>query len=301
MPKFRTVLVALIIVSLIGAFLIYYTMCHMLGAMTLEFMSGYAESAKSFEMYPIEAESQEEIDLIKYLCNDTVENISHEEKERYKLIASSCDWEKAKGFANSNDYIELKAYLSLSTQNSMYEIVKSYEEVMQENYPKESLLLMEKIYDMGGMVFLISSAGSTSIKSIGISYVCDEYANRSVGCMHALFEAEGRVADKLESDMVFGKEFIDVCAEYSAWNITNPIPGYQSLDRYALCSRIEFIMRSVFEKVKNKDLGKTGRFFTMITLSGKSFVDYDYIPNMIIEEIDPQYRPYFEAWLNEKQ
>jgi hypothetical protein len=296
MQRLTLFIAVLVVVSLVSAFSIYISLVGALDSSMINYITDFSD----VRLQGFVATSSSQLDTIRNVC--TVTNVEDLSNDRYIGSASSCDKQKINSLLTSNDADELIHYRSLSTTYVVHSIGEDYEITFREMYPKEGLLFWEKTYDIMGLLFFVMYAGTSFTAENAMSNVCYEELNKSSDCMHALFEAEGIVANKLIDEVTFGNEFLSSCADMFE---SNPAFFETSMmfDNNIVCKRVSYIAKKVFEKSKNRqDHDDYSIFYTVLifhTMSNHGKYSsqesrVNKISNMVAEVIDPRFKTHFQ-------
>jgi hypothetical protein len=185
----------------------------------------------------------------------------------YIYNLGDCNTEKIEKMAASDDNDTIVQYVSLSTLRLNYAVADDIRSYIAEKTRSEKLLLLEKLYDIYGILLLINSESQAWAYENRAFDSCRVIFNDSADCYHAILAAEDRVVESLESKLS-NADFTAACRSYynAASAKSSGVSG--SLDSNALCQRVGSFMKNVYERrMQDPTLGRQSRYYVLLLFS----------------------------------
>jgi len=280
------VIFVIIIVSLIYSAVMYFTISQAFEATMLRTADFWKNS--SLSKYYIDG--NESLYLHQSICDFEINRSYFRIVDTYEGKLGSCNKDKIIEFYNSKNFSKEKVYFRLASFYAQNDLQNSFSSVINELYPNEKHLFYEKFYDSVGTAYFFVKTGEIA-SGIGLFRVCEEYLNQSGDCAYELFQAEKKVTQKLLDQTNFDDNYVNSCISNIDQIIKFP------LDARAFCSRLGLIHGKMMEKSLSKEHLDHSKFliatlFYYLNNLGDFTVRYS-ISNLIANEIDPKYKPYF--------
>ena len=294
------VLSVIAIISFCYAFFVYMSIASALDSKVIEFYSDYAESLPKVNS----ARSDEELAMASSLCTINVtrsETYPEDNFSYYLYERKDCDIGKINSFIRgmkSNTFFSL----SLATMLAFEDIPKSMGSVLREKYPNERMLLMEKVYDITGLIpGLVGETLSYQQTTANFQNCSSGKSSNSTFdplCVSSLIDAEVKSTPILENEADFGG-FAAKCQKFytkQQVNLNNEIPSMINIAE--MCRRMEVIFTDVHPKILQSNDMETehGKFLKAYFLYYLSHIDENLedvrneINSILKENMDSAYR-----------
>lgn len=280
------VIIVLVIISLSYSIFTYFSITQGLEFGMFSILKYFTDD----ELSDYSILGNESLYLHQSICDFEVERSDYTFDDQYYGKLGNCNRDKIIEFYNSKNFSKEKVYSQIAYNYAVKDIKNSYGSVINELYPHEKHLFYEKIYDAFGTSFLLISTGK-AISEPRLLYICDENLNKSGECAYELFRAEKNVTQTLLNQINFDSNYVNSC-------VSNTDILRFPLDANAFCSRLRLIYSKTMGKSLAKEQLDHSKFLIILTFyylnNPEDHAISFRINNMIAQEIDPKYKPYFE-------
>jgi hypothetical protein len=302
------VLSTMIVLSALLVAALYFTLSDSIGGRVLSYVEGIHEGQQTSEMA---ITGNDSLGFMEQFCSIEFSEILPPEgaHERYYIIPVNCNStkliEQMGAFSEQTSANITLAYLTYAAHNSITATMGNMRTVLEESYPREGQLIMEKVYDFYSIQLLVDHMGTAYNNYFALVQACrNEDATLDTGCMHSFITALDYSAVQLGQATEFGDGYIASCSQ-GVKSLLAQSANVPLINPVELCTRLSFVYEESLQKSlwePQFDAGtrfvSTLTFYTIAHYHGEEnggVESADVIRGIVAGEVDPAYADRFSA------